>query len=433
MLNFANCTNLYSQTYFETSSGYIFSFYHNLMSPLRSTISECQFYPSCSHYSSEAINEYGVAKGIILTADRFIRCSGGTLNPNDYPRSNKKLIDKPTSNNIWGNKNLWKLTFNKSSSSDFKDKQETIHEANLENEKFFRDFDFCKLLFQENNFDNSIYELRKINFYANDTLTKNKANLLIAVNFLKMNKYSEARKIIDHTNKLFTNFDKLDKINLISQIDNLIVEYVINDLDNANSWNINKLNKINNKLELESLNKNDTLLNNFFILSNKLIAYSYFKIDDFNSSLKYLQTKNNSNLNPNNKISIQSFDKINDFMKKAQNTTGYSPELAGIFSAILPGSGYAYCGHYKEGLSALIINSLLGAGIYSQIKSKNIGTAVFTSLVTLPFYLGNVVGSYNTAENENLKTKQILLNDYRHLIGINIYFSDIYYLNLFDN
>ncbi len=34
----------------------------------------CRFYPSCSHYSQEAIEKYGVVKGIWLGIKRLGRC-----------------------------------------------------------------------------------------------------------------------------------------------------------------------------------------------------------------------------------------------------------------------------------------------------------------------------------------------------------------------
>ena len=34
----------------------------------------CRFYPSCSHYSQEAVEKYGVVKGIWLGIKRLGRC-----------------------------------------------------------------------------------------------------------------------------------------------------------------------------------------------------------------------------------------------------------------------------------------------------------------------------------------------------------------------
>lgn len=35
----------------------------------------CRFYPSCSHYSIEAIQEFGCLKGLWMTVGRIIRCN----------------------------------------------------------------------------------------------------------------------------------------------------------------------------------------------------------------------------------------------------------------------------------------------------------------------------------------------------------------------
>jgi len=53
----------------------------------------CQFYPSCSNYGTQAIKEYGLLAGAVVTADRIVRCNPfawhyhlenhGQLNPSD--------------------------------------------------------------------------------------------------------------------------------------------------------------------------------------------------------------------------------------------------------------------------------------------------------------------------------------------------------------
>ena len=46
--------------------------YQKMLSPLLPT--SCRYYPSCSHYSQEAVEKYGVLKGIWLGVKRLGRC-----------------------------------------------------------------------------------------------------------------------------------------------------------------------------------------------------------------------------------------------------------------------------------------------------------------------------------------------------------------------
>lgn len=46
--------------------------YQKYLSPF--TGSSCRFYPSCSHYSVQSIQRYGLAKGARLTIVRIAKC-----------------------------------------------------------------------------------------------------------------------------------------------------------------------------------------------------------------------------------------------------------------------------------------------------------------------------------------------------------------------
>lgn len=48
-------------------------FYQTFMSPMLGN--NCRFYPSCSSYTYQAIEKYGVAKGSWMGFKRILRCN----------------------------------------------------------------------------------------------------------------------------------------------------------------------------------------------------------------------------------------------------------------------------------------------------------------------------------------------------------------------
>lgn len=48
--------------------------YRKYLSPLKSTPT-CRFTPTCSQYAIDAVREWGIAAGTVLTFFRIVRCS----------------------------------------------------------------------------------------------------------------------------------------------------------------------------------------------------------------------------------------------------------------------------------------------------------------------------------------------------------------------
>lgn len=61
---------------------YLITIYQKIFSPDKGFLKKigvvrnpvCVFYPTCSEYSKEAIEKYGVFKGFYLTTKRILRC-----------------------------------------------------------------------------------------------------------------------------------------------------------------------------------------------------------------------------------------------------------------------------------------------------------------------------------------------------------------------
>ncbi|MBN8568876.1 MAG: membrane protein insertion efficiency factor YidD [Ignavibacteria bacterium] len=52
---------------------YLIKFYQKFISPLFPA--SCRFYPTCSQYSLEAFQEFGVFKGFYLSVKRILKCN----------------------------------------------------------------------------------------------------------------------------------------------------------------------------------------------------------------------------------------------------------------------------------------------------------------------------------------------------------------------
>jgi putative component of membrane protein insertase Oxa1/YidC/SpoIIIJ protein YidD len=373
---------LFCNDFFNESNKILFGFYHNYLSPLKSQVSECQFSPSCSEFAELSIQEYGFSIGILLTADRLIRCSGGHAIRGTYPFRNYKFTDHPKSNSLFGDEQMWMIGI---TSSGLKQNQ------SLEIDSAFK---FPFFLYDKKDYQLSKLELNRIKFNSIDKKIIKKADLLISLNEFQSSKSVKSLENISET-------EKIEFLDLKHKY--FLLNYFIADYLNLNTLNVNNCFKNSDSSNSEII--------------QKFLAYSYLKNNDIINSTKYLRLIKNSDL-------ISDKDSIISYINSEFNYKPKSPLFAGILSTIIPGTGYMYAGRFNEGLSALIINGLLGYGIYTLFANDNVGSGILTSMVTLPFYLGNIIGSANAAENINAKYRQENILKIRYKLGISIYFTD---------
>ncbi len=137
----------------------------------------------------------------------------------------------------------------------------------------------------------------------------------------------------------------------------------------------------------------------------KLFNFSYlFTDEDLPSPNEFLNP-----FNKDEKENITSFyNWKNDPPKK-------NPTLAGIMSAVIPGSGKMYVGEWGDGIMALITSGLFAFLAYDNFKANHKTRAwVFTGLGAF-FYAGNVYGSVAAAQIYNAK----IVFDFEN--GLNFY------------
>lgn len=377
--------NVFSQSYFSDVSKIYFNSYHELISPVKSPIGHCQFEPSCSEYSREAINEYGFFAGITMTGDRLIRCSGGKADPSFYPVSNNKLLDPASKNYIIGDGNLWALGLSQSTNpqNDIIIKSDSV-------------LGYSKFLFSKKEFLLSISELYKQQYNCNDSEFCKYLDVLIAVNYTCLNNFNKAMNSYDYENT-FKNKNK--------NWNTFFITYLINDFQDANLWNIEYC-KRNLPVSIEEKR-----------IIKKLMLYSMIKDNNFEEPIDLADEVFNY------KTAKDSIELIKKMIMDCSDYRTKSPFMAGLLSTVLPGTGYMYCGYYKEGISSLIVNGLFGLGIYSLFRNNNTPSGILLSAIAFPFYLGNIVGSANCAESINDKNKELNLLKIRKSFEINYLFS----------
>jgi hypothetical protein len=81
-------------------------------------------------------------------------------------------------------------------------------------------------------------------------------------------------------------------------------------------------------------------------------------------------------------------------------------KVAGVMSALIPGSGHIYAGHYGYGITAFFLNGLFIAGTVTAVRQENYAVAGVVGVIGLPFYIGNIYGAANAATKYMIGVKR---------------------------
>jgi tetratricopeptide (TPR) repeat protein len=107
---------------------------------------------------------------------------------------------------------------------------------------------------------------------------------------------------------------------------------------------------------------------------------------------------------------------------KGETLDSRDPFLAGFFSALLPGSGQAYTGHWFDALNAFSMVGIFGFATYmaySYESQQNNGLYVYTAIggvITGIFYVANIAGAARTADFYTARQKQDFMDGIRNRV-----------------
>lgn len=119
-------------------------------------------------------------------------------------------------------------------------------------------------------------------------------------------------------------------------------------------------------------------------------------------------------------------EEVEPFIDLSTNPPYKSPALAGILSAVIPGSGKMYAGEWGDGITGFLVTGLLAFLAYDNFRADHTARAwIFTGLGAF-FYAGNIYGSISSAQIFNARIDFDFSNGLNLFLEQNNYFLPDY-------
>jgi tetratricopeptide (TPR) repeat protein len=163
---------------------------------------------------------------------------------------------------------------------------------------------------------------------------------------------------------------------------------------------LNKYNQAINTLEWDQTGSENIYYNK----TQLLLGIFYARIFDWQTAIEKMQLVERG---AQEKITAEN---ISRSLKNFSELPEKSPVWAGVFSAIIPGTGYFYCNRIGTGITALIINSLLIWTISDAVKQDQYGLAATAGFLGIGWYFGNISGSVEAANVYNAHVRNQFIN-----------------------
>lgn len=350
---------------YGTGNSPVLSFYQNTISEARGV--SCPMYPSCSQYAKLAFKQYNGFRAVVLTADRLMRCGHDLRQYESIPLNTGSFYY-----DVLPNADIQKSYF------------QTFYKP-VKDDSTFVDFLISKRRFQE-----ARVELWREIYETKDALITPKLYLTIGKTFFINKEYDELVKFYSENSSAFASSAYNDSIKIL-----LTKSYLYNGRYQAAQVSINSL-----KQGVDKNNEVAFLQGLVSIYQHDMIRCEA-EMKSISSDSKYYTW-------------AKSFDGVSkDFMALKRK----SPKTASFMSVFIPGSGYLVAGKRGTALTALVINSLFAFIAVEAFRNDNLALGIGTSVIGSGWYVGSIIGSYNstvkwnnTQEENFIKQKTLPIN-----------------------
>ncbi len=144
------------------------------------------------------------------------------------------------------------------------------------------------------------------------------------------------------------------------------------------------------------------------------IALTYLKEEKWKEATEEFQKINKtSKLYPKAESFSQGLSALNEIPQK-------SPGIAGILSAILPGSGHLYCGRYRDAIIAFLLNGSFIWGMMEAFENKEYIIGGILTFFELGWYSGNIYSAVSSTNKFNQKKRQEFLEKLESQVNLSM-------------
>ena len=346
----------------------------------------CQMYPTCSEYAYQAFKKHGLIVGSWMTADRLMRDHGQALER--YTPIEKYGItrwqDKVSDNDFW---------FKKSNELEVepqvlppKGPLPSTSPTNVR-DSFLEEKSFADFLYNQADYDRAITEYKRLLYFYPQHPKKDNIEFSIGYAYLHQKKWDLALRY----------FEKISIKNSPLASDAIFATAYVHLLSGKRDPAINTWSQLSPK-------------NEFSVYQQAWAHFLQGRITNTRALLSTLKT-------PHLKARAHIFSSD---LSRWENRPSRSPWLAGCMSAVLPGSGQWYVGHFWDGISALIINGLFIYGAYYAFSHHHYVTGGVVSLVGSGFYGGNIFSAVSSAYKFNQRIDESIHTDFERKYGLKI-------------